>query len=477
MSKYKNKRELVRELCCIESNPILFNFKLNSKEISLWPLIRYMFIQNALDQEFKLSNPWIKRPMSFFNWFRYFVLTLKYSTKRMPRSNIIMFGSDIANIYLGKSYFNRLNEFFASVFPKETSLLESANNYSYKRPRTYSKVFSRDEITLFSLLKDKLIRRNNKKLISYKNIDDFISFLKKESGYEFNDTFYDRLRGILISYEYRAPIIFEKYLNFFKKKKPKIIFLEQGCYGADSTLVILAAKKLNIHIAEIQHGYIGLDHPAYVFSSDICQEYIQYLPNELITYGKYWSDNIRLPIPTVVIGNPYLSEEREVRLNTKKQTNYILYISSAINPAAIVKEVLELKKVLEAHNFKIVFRPHPAEYQNIENVYNSLIQNDIKIDNSNIYDSLSKFKFVISNALSPSTTMYEAIAFGCQPIFIFDGSFMLEKEYFFEYINDSSEIMSILLKNTLSEFQNDVWADNWQEDYKAYVSEFIGVTE
>lgn len=429
MNKYKDKSQLIKSICNIENNSILFDFKLKSIDVSLWALVRFVIIQQALNKEFSLSTPWIKSSMSLSGWYRYFILTLKYSAIKMPTSDIIMFGSDISNVEIGNSYFNRLNEHFAKVFPEETCLIEKSNFYSYKRPRTFNKVFSQDGITLLSLLKNKLFRKIGFSSRYNKNIEDFILFLKKNIQYDFDEDFYSRIRKVLIIYEGKAPIIYKKYYNLFVKKRPKLIFLEEGCYGADSVMVIRAARKLNIHITEIQHGYIGMDHPAYVYSSDICKEYIRYLPNELITYGKYWSDNIQIPIPTVIIGSPYLNEANTMR-SQKKLSNRILYVSSGINPASIIREIIQLKKLLDIYGYKITFRPHPLEYHNLHEVYSLIFENNIEIDKANIYDSLAKYKYVISNALSPSTTMYEAIAFNCRPIYINDESSRLKEEFF-----------------------------------------------
>lgn len=473
MSIYINKNSLIESIYNIESNSNLFEFKLDSIEISMWALVRTELMQSAIDREFSLSCSQPKVSMNFLKWCKYFISTLRYSAINIPTSDIIMFGSDIANIEIDDTYFNRLNEYFANVFPGETCLVESSNIFSYKKPRKYDKVYARDSITLFGLLKNKLLSKVYKKNTSFKKIDEFILFLKSNLSYKFEEGFYVELRKNLIAYEYRAPIIYKGYSNFFKRTKPKLIFLEEGCYGADSSIIIKAARMLKIHIAEIQHGYIGMDHRAYVYSPDLCKEYIQYLPNELITYGKYWSENIQIPIPTVIIGNSYLNEAKNSKLQ-KKLSKHILYASSAVNPKLIVNEVLQLKRILEIHDYRLTFRPHPMEYYNLEESYSLLIENGIDIDRENIYDSLGKYEYIVGSALSPSTIMYEAIAFECRPIYIYDGSFNLIKEPFFEYIGDLSEIITILLGNSVASVsQNDVWETRWKEKYKEYVSKFI----
>lgn len=52
------------------------------------------------------------------------------------------------------------------------------------------------------------------------------------------------------------------YEKIFKKKKPKII-MEQCYYSFHKMVLNEVAKKQKILVVELQHGVMGMGHPAY----------------------------------------------------------------------------------------------------------------------------------------------------------------------------------------------------------------------
>lgn len=464
--------EFLNRLIQIESYSELFDFKFNFEGFHFWPLMREKVLRKAINDNFEFINPWESLHLSKKSYFKFFYLNWKYSVRKMPKAKLIIFGADITNIKVGEYYFNRVTDHFADVFQADTVQLEQAHLNSYKRPRFYEQVYSWNSIAIIPLVWNKIFRGSVQ--IS-PEVERFVDYLKENLGYLFQDTYYENLKVTLARYEYRLPIIYRAYSTFFKKKRPQLIILEQGCYGVDSAIIVKAAKDLGIRVAEIQHGYIGKDHPAYVFSANICKDYLPYLPNDFLSYGKYWEDNSQLPIRVINIGNPYLTEYVKNTVQ-QKLSNRILYISSAVNPCRITQEVLYINDVVKKHGFQLIFRPHPSEVLRLENEYLPLSQAGITIDSQNLYESLARTQFTVSNYTNISTVMYEALAFGCKVIFIDDKKEDIERQRpgCFTYVQNVEELPSELVINSDIMINcGNIWESDWRDNYIRYVSQYL----
>lgn len=454
----------------IENDQGLFDFKFN--DFHFWPLVREKVIHHAINENFEFIDPWGGSVPTLRSYLKYFFLNLKYSAWKMPEAEIIIFGSDISNIKTGNGYFNRITEYFANEFKENTVLLEVSSFNMFKRPRTFNRVYSWDSITCYSLAFNKLFHR---KICPNSDVENFILYLKQNLNYTFQSDFYDELTNILCRYEHKIPIIDRAYTSFFVKKKPKIIFIEQGCYGADTAIIIKCAKRLGIRVAEMQHGYIGEDHPAYMYSPQICSEYIQYLPDDFLCYGNYWKQNSRIPIQVLNIGNPYLSEIVQSVKGEKSKT-LVLYISSAINARMIIEEVLKIDRELKKYNYQLIFRPHPCEIQKLDKEYAAIVDACIPIDKANLYDSLAGVKFVVSNIRAISTVMFEALAFQCVSIFIKnrENSESIPSQDCFLYVDSIVELVDIIKDGKHSEVRyDDVWEMEWKMRYGNYIKHYL----
>lgn len=472
MKAAQSVQDFLEKLIRIENDPALFEFKLQHGDFLIWPLVRERILRQAIFEYFHFDNPWKKNKYSLGSYMKYLFLNWKYSAWRMPEAKILIFASDITNIKVGDSYFNRVTDCFADVFKSDTIKLECSNLNSYKRPRFYDKVYSWDSIALKPLLWSKL-RRNSVQITP--EAENFVLYLKKNLGYTFKADYYKELKIILSRYEYRFPLIYHAYSTFFKKKKPSCIILEQGCYGADSAIIIKVAKELGIRVAEIQHGYIGKNHTAYMYGAEIDKRYLTYLPDDFLSYGKYWSKNCQLPIPVINIGNPYLIESTKC-VADDKSSNLILYISSAVDPDQTINEVLYINEKMKQKGFNFAFRPHPSELSTLNTKYEPIIRAKIPIDTQNLYVSLGKATFVISNSSNISTVMYEALAFKCKVVLISGKGkeVLTERPQCFEYLDTIDNLDTFLIEQRMfTPYWKEVWECNWKEKYTNYIIRYL----
>jgi hypothetical protein len=197
--------------------------------------------------------------------------------------------------------------------------------------------------------------------------------------------------------------------------KPKIVVMQGAAYGSRAGAVALM-KERGIVVVEPQHGWIGPSHGAYNFGRSMATpELFKHMPDYLLTFGEFWSNQVRFPSPAIAIGKPELWDAAQ-RLRTAGPGRQVLVVSSVQRPLETARLVLSILDALP-RNWRVVLRPHPSERATVRDRYPTLTQVDrVTFDqNINAYDSLSESKVVIGVA---STVLFEALALGCQVIVV-----------------------------------------------------------
>ena len=81
----------------------------------------------------------------------------------------------------------------------------------------------------------------------------------------------------------------DSFIKIFRAKKPKLVVTE--CYY-NKTWAIVAAKRLNIPVLELQHGILYDGHMAYTFDPASASYYRDRipLPDKFLSFGRYFSE-------------------------------------------------------------------------------------------------------------------------------------------------------------------------------------------
>ena len=71
--------------------------------------------------------------------------------------------------------------------------------------------------------------------------------------------------------------------------------------------MIVAAKEMGIRTAEYQHGAVSRGHDAYNVApgQGSSPEYQKVLPEFFLGYGRWWNEQINVPVTKVAVGNPH----------------------------------------------------------------------------------------------------------------------------------------------------------------------------
>lgn len=458
---------ILDKLLTIENDSKILSYKYSFKDFAMYPLIRYELMLYGLYEHQGINI--INNRVGFFRKIKYVFKTFLYRAQKAKEAAVVFLGTDLSNISTPFGYFNRLTELFANQYKDETVLVEMSDFFDYKKPRTYSKVYSHDWTILLSIVMSKFKKHKSSDL---SEIEQFVAFLKNNFNYKFKDEEpWNKIRQRLLFYSLVLPYLYKGYTNLFKKLMPKLILIQGGCYGNLHAVAIRVAKEMSIPTAEYQHGVSSFNCPAYNYSEKLISDYKIYLPETYLSYGEYFEKRCRLPISIVTIGNPYLSEVAKTK-NTKNKPLQLLYISSKLNPNRYVSDVLYLKKKLETFNISVVFRVHPSEFNRINDIYRPLINSGIKIDTGNLYKCLNNSTFIVGDF---SMVLYEATAFD-NIIFVVDSevSRMHIDSSHFNMVSNMKSVVESITSRSYTQIRNQkFFANNWKSNYKKFIEPYL----
>lgn len=250
----------------------------------------------------------------------------------------------------------------------------------------------------------------------------------------------------------------------------RLVSLHSCGYGGFRSFLAKMLRDKGIIIVEFQHGTLGEEHPAYNYSPQ-CPFYRKYLPDYFLTYGEYWSNKARYyPPEKVVIGNPFLEEERQNKIKKEKTENKRILI---VSQGTMTGEFIGLAKRLRAilpDDYLITFRLHPGEVPfrkercgPIESIPGIEIQ-----DKGDIFSSLREHSIVIG---AYSTTVFEALPFA-KKIFILDCN--LSRQFIpfeiGEWFKNAEELKSLIFSKRAIRTVNwqYYWAINWEDRFHRF---------
>lgn len=212
----------------------------------------------------------------------------------------------------------------------------------------------------------------------------------------------------------RAPRTAAAFGDLLDRVRPRVIVMQGAAYG-DRAGQLIEAHRRGILVAELQHGWIGGAHAAYVFGDAATDPVLAAaLPDALLTFGEFWHDGIRVPFPAVPVGKPSLDAARARVVPVADRPKRVLIASGVIHPDETADFVLRVRDTLP-EGWRVTFRPHPQERSDVAGRYPRLLQADrVDLDPQlDVYDSFANARVVIAG---PSTVLYEALALDCPVI-------------------------------------------------------------
>ncbi|WP_405292746.1 sialyltransferase [Methanobrevibacter sp.] len=438
-------------------------YNLNYHEIQgcyAWQLIR-MHLYYDITRKTQIFNAPQQKSLSLFDKVKTFLPFFKNSVLKNPFNgkydkDILIFDHPRKVIFKGEYcdiYSNFLVDFLRDDYSFE--VLESPYlNKHYTKPQNY--VLFTDAIQLGSYIHKKFNKvefsESEKELI-----------LKVQGELEATFNIKLNLKWMLTTHILNFQYDFKKYVELFKKRKPKMVFV---VVAYENHAIVAAAKYLGIEVIELQHGTITDYHLGYSYPKKTrLNGDIPYFPDKLLSFGDYWMNEETSPISReniVPIGFSYFQEQSKDFMDIDVIDNQILFISQGVIGKYLSKLAFEFAK--SQKDLKIIYKLHPGEYETWRQNYPELVEasqfdNFDVIDNSEIplYRLLAQSNYQVG---AFSTAIYEGLMFNCKT-FILDVpgveylNDLIEKGYVFK-INDVDD-----LNNNLDSFKPTYYDKNF----------------
>jgi len=215
-----------------------------------------------------------------------------------------------------------------------------------------------------------------------------------------------------IAQERLRPHVERSFGHVMDRVQPRLVLMEDAAYGWWASLIALM-KARGIRVVEPQHGWIGPSHAAYNYGAAAQRPELSVtIPDELLTFGDYWSRGVRFPGLVTAIGKANIEEMTASAVPMEQRPLEILVVSSTSDPEGLSDLTIALVDCLPAA-WTVRFRPHPAERAAVAAIYPRLLTRaGVVIDhNADVADSLRAARAVVGVS---STVLYEAVAMGCR---------------------------------------------------------------
>jgi hypothetical protein len=456
-------------LLAVERGSEVLDFRFSFQDILMWPFVRGPLLLQAFLQEFALSDPYLyQRSWTAGSAARYAWHTLRRHPFAGARGrDVLIFASGISNIRRGATYFNRLHDGFALCFPERTLIVEDSIRGAYRRPRVFPHVRYHDVIHLAGRVLAPLRHLPGK---DKRRAREFLLLLRERLPTRLPDKVWMEMEALLLSKGTRLPALHRLYGTLFRRLKPRLLFLEDGCSGSRS-YIFKWAREAGIVTAEAQHGIVSRNHPLYNYSPHLADDrYAEYLPHYFLTYGPYWGGQVSMPSRLVPVGNPALSEFQPPRASQRESDcGRLLVISTGVNAEGMFRVVSELAMMTPRRQLQIRFRPHPSEAPAAEERYGGLRQYGVELDTEqDVYTSIHDSDWVAGEI---STVLFEA-RYWDKPVFVLDHPYtrLHLAEGTFPRFQEAGELWSLLSSGTAAQpAPEQFWAPGWRENYERFV--------
>ncbi|HAJ34027.1 MAG TPA: hypothetical protein DCK79_11890 [Candidatus Atribacteria bacterium] len=461
----------MNELLEKEEKYNLWDFEINS--LYLWPLIRTTIFSKYKISDKGYSNPHYavnKYNMLSPKLWKHHLKTFYLLNVRRDCFDVLFFNTAVLRYFNNetKYYENRL---YGRYFKSFSKPLNFENNFQGFFPNVLPKS---ENTFIFETLT--ILLKLNKEINKYKlpNIakDDITPFSNAVNSAFPNIIQSDYIDTIITKNLISFPVIKKYYFNkIIPRITNKIAFVHCASYLGGGAILTKILHLAGFKVIEVQHGFVSEEHYAYNYPKSCIEnenhQCREYLPDYLLMFGDYWTENIRTPSKKIVVGYPYLnklSEKLIQKITPEGKT--ILIVSQGTVTEHMVSIAKELSRAFS--DYRIIFKLHPGEIPFKER-YSSLksYSNIEIIGNYNIYELIAKNNIIIGYY---STTLFEALKFPEKRIFILENSDVPDEiGYKFSSADELIDAIKDNSKGYSKVNPEYFWASNWEERFREFM--------
>lgn len=450
--------------------------------IKLWPIVRTELLFRLLDSKGHVRKQEVPLTVSkYVSLLRTLLLDSPRQLFQVRQSPIAALSSaSMRRLVVEGKYFDVIYDFYRRVIPNMI-ILEDPWSASHVLPRFSPAVVDLDWIKVCGTLLGPI------NLVYKRRIRDFMNYvcnLLSESGLAVNRLAKNAMEVFI------ARSLIEAFLlrRLLVQIRPKLLFQHCASYGGRRAIICKMCRELGITTVEAQHGVVNRYHPAYNYAPGYCNRFSEYLPDYFLTFGSYWSEELgRFPVKKVVIGNPYLIEQKKAFHEKGARGIYcggraerqhmVLIISQPTVTEVTVSLAVRLRELLPS-KYSIVYKPHPAETLSIEQKDLLGRKAGIQVQTVELYTLLNDSMCVVGVY---STVLFEAVAFG-KPVFVVNSP--ISRAYIPTRIGHFFESVEELAQNIVEgdpvgfgPVPEDLWASDWEKRLRQFMDTVLPSTE
>jgi hypothetical protein len=400
----------IERLLQLEDDPALLQPVCKVTGIPFWVLLRTPFFRTIL-----YDTLYDKAPSNSYHAIPYFraVLVLAKSLwynwkhRHIRECDVLIISSGMGCILKNGRWFNRLGDHFAMQRADRTTLIEEPFAWRWPFPRINDRTLLGLPTAVIGQLVGRLGARKHR-ATAVSLVESSARRAQKLLGWKLSEKDREELISHLSRKIASLPWLYRHWTRFLQQAKPSVILKEEGCYGPSAAL-ICAARKLGIATAEYQHGAVSGGHDAYNVAAALIDspDYRATLPNYFLGYGRWWNNEINIPVKTLPVGNPHRSEILE-KMGPRNSDGVcqILILGDGVDEDSLFAWSEQLAREL-GEGFRVVFRPHPSNLANFLSKRRDRTLELLVVDDTpDLYGSLVKVDVVVSEL---STGLFEAI--------------------------------------------------------------------
>lgn len=451
--------------------------------IPLWTTLRFPFFRlilgdllygNAIVGRAVMGSSRLAAPGKLLKLARSVAHNEVWMQRRRAAYPVLLMPTGARLVQRDGRYFNCLSDHFVGALPERTVALESMFEWRWPFPRHYRNTLLHTPLLMAAAFRGR--RGADAYAADAEALVDLASaraqaLLGWELSADRRAWLVERCAGesSSIAFRYRA------YRALFRRLGTRVVVKEEACYGgADNAAIVTAAREMGIRTAEYQHGLISSGHDGYNFAPAVREHpaYRSILPDHLLTYGQWWSDQINAPVTKIPMGNPHRSEILSANKPTAPRKG-ILVLGDGLDTPKYLTLCEQLARSVPPGQ-EVVFRPHPLERARIQAQGLGACEGVVRIDaRPDIYDSFRESDVVVSEV---STGLFEAI--GLVPrVFVWDtpkARFTIPRHPFTGF-REPEELLELLRDSAGGRVDDDakekVWAPHWRNTYATFIEE------
>lgn len=461
----------------IENDKELIEITCSTTGLPIWPLIRVPVMRTIMSDWLYKSTP-LSSTGSNVNFIKLArgaanSLIHNLSCETNNRTDVLIQSTGLGNYTSDGLVKDRLVGHFAGALPAQTLVYQDKPKESFQKQYSFNPVLHKTPRNIVNKLYSKLATRNRHIALAQRVVDHAVENALNRLNYKFSSDAALSLSNSLAGHLAVLPYATDAYANWFSRQGFKLLLKEDACYGGSAISIIHAARLSGMTIAEYQHGAISKGHGGYNVADALVtsESFKTVLPDYLLTYGDWWSNQTNMPVRKIAIGNPHLTETLSTLDSATHKKNQVLVLGDGIETELYLNLTSQILEVARGQGMAVVFRPHPFERDRVKL---STLPAGVQLDiHSDIYPSLKESNVVISEL---STGLFEAVGL-VDKVLLWetDKSRFAFPEVPFRSFSSLSELEASLNggdsdgKECSTVSAEELWMPNWKQNYLGFV--------